>query len=280
MTVRSAIVATPASWGRDCAELCAAHEVSVRMVADGLDALTAALESLPDLFVCDAEIPGVDYLRLCQKVRQHEQLRHLEILLLIDGAGAEASAVCAVPDAHCATTVEELLDTLSCVLTEGGGARPAGTDAVPARPPEPAAPSLQEGRPKILIVDDDRDVLRGLKVRLRTYDVDVTTETGGRDALYTALRIKPDVIVTDYSMPQGSGEYFLLRLKEEPALREVPIIVMTGWTFDGSPDVAHERDMLGRCGASVYLRKPIEFPVLLAELERYVPMRTKVEASA
>jgi CheY-like chemotaxis protein len=280
MSVRSAIVATPASWGRDCAELCAAHGVSVRVVADGLDALSAALESPPELFVCDAEVPGVDCLRLCQKLKQHEQLRQLEILLLIDAAVAEATAACAALDAHCAATVEELLDTLSCVLTEGGGAALGVPDPVPARAPEPAAQSLQEGRPKILIVDDDRDFLRGLQIRLRTYDVDVTTETGGRDALYTALSIKPDVIVTDYSMPQGDGEYFLLRLKEEPALRDVPIIVMTGWTFDGSPDLAHERDMLGRCGASVYLRKPVEFPMLLAELERHVPMRAKLKASA
>jgi hypothetical protein len=38
--------------------------------------------------------------------------------------------------------------------------------------------------------------------------------------------------------------------------------------------------MLGRCGASVYLRKPIDFPILLAELERHVPMRSKVKAVA
>lgn len=63
-------------------------------------------------------------------------------------------------------------------------------------------------------------------------------------------------------------------------MRDVPIIVMTGWSFDGGPDVAHERDMLGRCGVSVYLRKPIDFPILLAELERHVPMRSKAKAIA
>ena len=56
--------------------------------------------------------------------------------------------------------------------------------------------------------------------------------------------------------------------------------MLTGWTFDESPDTALQRDMLGRCGASAYLRKPIDFPVLLAELERHIPMQARAKATA
>jgi two-component system, OmpR family, response regulator RpaA len=280
MPTRRAIIATTASWGQDCAALCAAHGVEARMMDDGLDVLMAALASGPEIIVYDAGLPGVDGVSLCRKLKQQARLAQVEVLLLIDGASADAIGGCASLDAHCTATVKELQATLASVLTGVGAAAPCGPAPAPASAPEPSGQPPLAGRPKILIVDDDRDLLRGLQIRLRAYDVDVATETGGRDALYTALSIKPDVIVTDYSMPEGSAEYFLLRLKKEEALRDVPIIVMTGWTFDGSPDVAHERDMLGRCGASVYLRKPVEFPMPLAELECHVPMRSKVEAGA
>ena len=276
MPTKSAIIATPAEWGKDCAALCAVHGVDARVVDDGIDALLAALEHVPQIIVYDAEPPGVDHVSLCRKLKRQAQLTHVEMLLLSAEAISEYTSL----NIHCAPTVQELLDTLSPMLTGIGGVMPSSTASTATSGPQPTMQASRRSRPTILLVDDDRDLLRGLKVRLSAYDIDVATETGGRDALYTALSIKPSVIVTDYSMPQGNGEYFLLRLKDEPALRNVPIIVITGWTFDESPDAALQREMLGRCGASAYLRKPVDFPVLLAELERYVPMRTRAKATA
>ena len=135
---------------------------------------------------------------------------------------------------------------------------------------EPAAPSAP--RPKVLIVDDDRNILQVFTISLGAYGVDVITAENGMNGFTIALTEEPDVIVTDYTMPGGSGDYFIGRLKREPETRDIPVIVLTGRKFEGQEDMALKRDMLGRGGAVAYLSKPVALDALLGELQKHVTL--------
>ena len=80
------------------------------------------------------------------------------------------------------------------------------------------------------------------------------------------------MIVSDYTMPEGYGNWLLRRLKENSATKDVPVIMMTGRTLDGKPDHPLERTLL-RLGATAYLFKPLDFNALLAELKRHIVLQ-------
>jgi CheY-like chemotaxis protein len=130
-------------------------------------------------------------------------------------------------------------------------------------------------RPKILIVDDDRNILQVFTIRLSAYGatvVTVVTAENGMNGFTIALTEMPDVIVTDYTMPGGSGEYLLGRLKREPETKDIPVIVLTGHTFESKEDVALKRNLTGRGGAAAYLNKPVDLYLFLAELQKHVSL--------
>ena len=77
------------------------------------------------------------------------------------------------------------------------------------------------------------------------------------EALELLASRKVDLVVTDYMMPHMDGVAFTERLKAEPALKEIPVILVTAWPDDGMT----ERGM--RKGVALTLPKPIDFNRLL-----------------
>ena len=100
------------------------------------------------------------------------------------------------------------------------------------RVPDPrsarAAPA-QAGR-KILVVDDDPDVVRYLTHILGRHDYSVVTASNAEEAMQEAVAQTPDLIVLDIMMPKGTeGFHFVwsLRSRPEPELRNIPIVVLS-----------------------------------------------------
>ena len=80
---------------------------------------------------------------------------------------------------------------------------------------------------KILIVDDEQDILKVVKFRLIKAGYDVITASNGQEGLDTARAIKPDLLLLDLSMPLLNGDEVCKRLKADPATKHIPIILMT-----------------------------------------------------
>jgi class 3 adenylate cyclase/CheY-like chemotaxis protein len=108
----------------------------------------------------------------------------------------------------------------------------------------------------ILVVDDNEDNRDMLARRLRRQGYDVRTATGGRAALTALAEAPADLILLDVMMPDLDGYAVLERLKADPALRDIPVLMISA---------LDELDSVVRCiqlGAEDYLGKPFE-PVLL-----------------
>lgn len=112
---------------------------------------------------------------------------------------------------------------------------------------------------KVLLVDDEPDIVELLKYNLEREGYQVSTALNGRDAIKTAKSTRPDLIVLDIMMPRRSGFLVLERLRQELE-HPIPVVMVTG-NF-GERHRAYA-EMLGVSG---YFYKPVKFPQLLDKI--------------
>ena len=80
---------------------------------------------------------------------------------------------------------------------------------------------------KILCIEDDPDMIDYIKLILGKAGYDVIGAEGGAQGLEAMRREKPDLILLDLMMPEMDGAEVLLHKKEDPALRDIPVIALT-----------------------------------------------------
>ena len=105
---------------------------------------------------------------------------------------------------------------------------------------------------KVLIVEDDKDINRALRIRMEAAGYEVCAAHDGYMGLSAAVQQRPDVMLLDISMPAGSGFSIVERLRENTDLTDVPFIVLTASRKPEFRDVAEE------LGAAAYFEKPFE----------------------
>ena len=88
---------------------------------------------------------------------------------------------------------------------------------------------------KILVADDETHILNVVSMKLRNAGYEVVTARDGQEALEAALAELPDLIITDYHMPQMSGLELCQRLKQEPSTCGIPAIMLTARGYDLQP---------------------------------------------
>jgi len=80
---------------------------------------------------------------------------------------------------------------------------------------------------KILVVDDEKDIVEILQEILRHEGYDVITASDGNEGLKKASENKPDLIVADVMMPHMDGYELVKRLKEDPGTTNIPVVFLT-----------------------------------------------------
>jgi class 3 adenylate cyclase/CheY-like chemotaxis protein len=115
--------------------------------------------------------------------------------------------------------------------------------------------------PLILIVEDNPASLDILKTRLKTHNYEVITATDGEQGLVTARKKQPDLILLDIMMPKIDGLEVCRRLKGDPSLPFMPIIMVTAKT--DSKDVVAGLE----AGGDEYLSKPVDHAALVARVK-------------
>ena len=165
-------------------------------------------------------------------------------------------------------TVWETVDDCCAVVSAAAGAATASSHECGTLPTKEDA-ARESAPPWVLCVDDDPDYSVALRYRLEAHGVAVVRSFDGLDGYHTANSRPADAIILDYEMPKGCGDDVLLRLKENPATRHIPVIVVTG-----RKDRWLERKMIG-LGAAAFLTKPLIFSELLGELRRHINILPK-----
>lgn len=114
---------------------------------------------------------------------------------------------------------------------------------------------------KILVVDDDRDILKMVKQYMTKNGLPVVITDNGSEALLLVKDSRPDIILCDAQMPGLDGRALCRALKREAKTASIPIVLMSG-ALTGDKDVITGLEV----GADDYILKPFSLPVLLARL--------------
>jgi DNA-binding response OmpR family regulator len=231
---------------------------------DAMHALLGAHRIHPDLIVLDVNMPGGNGLSVCEMLAADETLGKTPVIIMTGDASEEIQSRCRTFHAEYVLKGAGLWEQLEPVIRRALG--------LPAPPPREKSSNgayetdFGRRRPKILCIDDDPEISKILKFRLERYGVDVLRAFNGMQGYWTALDMRPDMIILDMVMPDGSGNYIFGRLRSHPLTEKVPVLMLTGVNTPGV-----RRQMFG-LGVDAYLTKPVDFIALLEHVRQYVPL--------
>lgn len=118
---------------------------------------------------------------------------------------------------------------------------------------------------KILVVDDDPDLLKAMRLRLRANNCEVISVSDGYSVVGAAQKERPDVIILDLGLPAGDGFVVLERLQQNDALSGIPVIVLTARDPQGNEARAL------KAGAAAFFQKPVDNDELMNVIRVSLP---------
>ena len=131
---------------------------------------------------------------------------------------------------------------------------PVVSEAMPAAPSEPdASAALDDLRPKVLVVDDNRDAADSLQALFEMENCRVATAYDGYEAVQAVEEGMPEIIVMDLGMPTMDGYEAARQIRRKPGCKDILMIALTGW---GQSD-ARQRTI--EAGFDHHLIKPVNF---------------------
>ena len=122
---------------------------------------------------------------------------------------------------------------------------------------------MTQERPKarVLVVDDEPDLVRILEFGLKAAGYHVETANDGQEGLKKARELKPDIILLDLMLPKLDGYKVCRLLKFDERYKQIPIMILSARTQEGDQNLAHEM------GANRFLTKPYEFAEILQHIQ-------------
>jgi two-component system, cell cycle response regulator DivK len=118
---------------------------------------------------------------------------------------------------------------------------------------------------RILVVEDQEDNRRILRDMLTNAGYEVIEADNGGEALRSVSACRPNLILMDIQLPVIDGYETTRRLKADPALRDIPVIVITSYALSGDEDKARA------AGCDDYVTKPYSPRQVLAKIRTYLP---------
>lgn len=208
----------------------------------------------PDLILLDLGLPGGDGFLVLERLKSNAKTEHIPVIVLSarDPAVNRPRALELGAEAYFQKPAESV-ELIAEIRRHTGAANPKA--------------AIAKIR-KVLIVEDDADTRRALGVRLRAAGYEIGFAGDGMSAMSAAAREKPDAILLDLGLPAGDGFTVLDRLRRNPSLCTIPVIVLSG------REVALIADQVHGLGAKACIQKPVENDVLLSTLEHVVAGET------
>lgn len=126
---------------------------------------------------------------------------------------------------------------------------------------------------RLLVVDDDHDILFSIQDALEMEGYQVSTATSGREALESLRRgLRPDLILLDLMMPDVSGWAFRAWQRTQAEFASIPVIIVSGQGLSAAE--------VSRLGVEGYLPKPLDLDALLSTVARFAPGDPQAEVAS
>ena len=117
---------------------------------------------------------------------------------------------------------------------------------------------------KVLIVDDEPDIVESIKFNLELENIECIDAYDGEEAFSKAKKENPDLILLDIMLPKMNGYKVARLLKFDESYKHIPIIMLTAKTQEKDIKTGEET------GADEYVTKPFDMDMLVALVKRYL----------
>ncbi len=122
------------------------------------------------------------------------------------------------------------------------------------------------GMQRVLIVDDELDIVESIKFRLELENIECLEAYDGEEALAKAKKEKPDLILLDIMLPKINGYKIARLLKFDEAYKNISIIMLTARSQEKDIEIGEET------GADEYVTKPFDIEALTGLVKRYLKL--------
>lgn len=116
----------------------------------------------------------------------------------------------------------------------------------------------------VLVIEDNEQNLYLLHYMLEHHGFEVVLARTGREGLEKAARVRPDLILLDIQLPEMDGYTVARALRENPALKDVPIVAVTSYAMVG------DRERVLAAGCDGYIEKPINPETFLSQIKSFL----------
>jgi PAS domain S-box-containing protein len=184
----------------------------VEVAANGIDAVDMAKRLHPSVITLDLLLPMKDGWQVLKELKRHPLCKHIPVIVvsIIDekNLGFSLGAVDYFVKPVNRDDLVQALDKVHLVEHPDGR------------------------KPTVLVIDDDRAATDLIQIILQNEGYNVLKAFHGKDGLEIAARENPDLIILDLIMPETSGFNVAYQLKQIPATRGIPIIILTSMEID------------------------------------------------
>jgi len=228
----------------------------VLLATDAISAISVAQKEEPDLIILDIALPAGDGFMVMERMSYIIRLATVPIIVLTsrDPSTNRQRALDAGAKAFLQKPVDN--DVLLAAIREA-----LGQKDITSEKEVPTEEEAHVTKQKVLIVEDDKDMLRGLDVRLSAWGYEVLLATDTISATSVAQKEVPDLIILDIGLPAGDGFVVMERMSLQSNLATIPIIILTG------RDPLANRQRALDAGVKAFLQKPVDNDVLLAAIQ-------------
>ncbi|MBI5360484.1 MAG: response regulator [Planctomycetes bacterium] len=217
----------------------------------GLDAVKKAVELQPHLITLDVLMPNMDGFTVAELLKQNPKTQNIPVVIVSIVFDKEKGYKLGVADYITKPfDHEKLIQSIKRIEMER---------------------SDKLNKKKILIVDDDSNVVALLTMALTGKNYHTFGAYDGFQAISIAKREKPDIIILDLMLPEMDGYEVIKVLKNDPETADIPIITITGRNEPADAEKTRE------LGVKEYLLKPFTTKTLLDELDNIITEGDKTQ---
>ncbi len=249
--------------------LMAAFGYAVEGATSGKQGLDKAMETVPDLIICDLQMPGMDGYEVIRRLKDHPQLKDVPVIAVTAYAmvGDRDRVLTQGFEGYLSKPInsETFVQQIEVFLPLEK--RRTRTPTLSARESAPAAARPPTQKAAILVVDDSPINRSLIESTLAPSGYSVKSMENVAEAMAALSENYFDLIVSDLHMKPESGLDFLRRVKADPTLSSIPFFLFSASSLE---ETSAERQRALDLGASKFLSRPVEPKTLLSVIEEFL----------
>ena len=241
--------------------LLAAFGHTVFIAEDGAEGVDVAVRELPDLIICDLQMPRLDGYEVARILRQDQRFSQRPLIAVTSFAmrGDRERVLAAGFDGYISKPIapDEFASQVEQYLTSRSAPHPAAEHQG-----DRSQPARTSFHTTVLAVDNSPINLRLIESTLEPFGYKVISTSSVREALAQARENPPNVVLSDLHMPDEDGFDLFRAMSADPQLKTIPFAIFSA-TFHHDTDLDEAR----REGVQFFIQRPIEPVELIARLE-------------